>query len=424
MRYNLLSLLLLTMCCMFAACSSSDESEDPVDPYNKHAAHTLLLYMNADSDLRDDLQYNISDAHKAIKDSLNAGSLNLVVFHDYKTPKLYWVHKNSKNGLDTIPLKEYTAPVDACSKEVLKEVLDITFRQNFSDSKYKGLVFGGHALGWIPSKNYKDQIVSTRQIGIDDQTGVSGHTGYMELWDFCDALKETNTKLNYLFFDACNMGNIEVAYQLRGLTDYLIGAPTEIQGKGFPYKTVIKQLGSCTNESQLEQALDICIDAYYSDWTLQYGASISLIDVRKVDEFYNCFFTLLNNSPQLEKLQVLLANGTRNDVYYWQNDFQQFGRDYAGSQYYFYDIEQFIRYLDPDLEKEYGQEPPPIIRALYGLVPINYFTHYFYEISINECCGITISLPQSLKYLRTDRSNVLMSAYNRTDWGKEMLKCL
>lgn len=421
MRYNLFSLLLLSMCCFFAACdSNNNEPEDPEIPFKKHAAHTLLLYMNADSSLDSDLQLNINDAHKAIKDSLNAGSLNLVVFHDYRTPKLYWVHKNSRNGLDTIPLKEYTAPVDACSKEVLKEVLDITFKQNFSDSKYKGLVFGGHALGWTPSKNYKEPVASTRQIGIDERTGVSGYTGYMELWDFCDALKETNTKLNYLFFDACNMGNIEVAYQLRGLTDYMVGAPTEIQGKGFPYKTVIKQLGSCTNESQFEHALDVCIDAYYSDWTMNSGASISLIDVRNVTQFYNDFYTLLNNSPLLERLQDLLANGSYHEVSNWQSNFQQFGRDYAGSQYYFYDLGQFINYLDPD--NKYGQEKALI--SLYNLVPINYYTHNFYEISIKECSGISISYPQSLKYLRTSRNKELMSAYRRIDWGAEMLRVL
>lgn len=418
MRHNLLSLLLLAMCCLFAACSDDEPIDEP--QYDKHAAHTLLLYMNADSGLYSDLQLNINDAHKAIKDSLNAGSLNLVVFHDYITPKLYWVHKNSRNGLDTIPLKEYTGPVDACSKEILKEVLDITFKQNFSDSKYKGLVFGGHALGWTPSKNYKEPVASTRQIGIDERTGVSSYTGYMELWDFCDALKETNTKLNYLFFDACNMGNIEVAYQLRGLTDYMVGAPTEIQGKGFPYKTVIKQLGSCTNESQFEHALDECIDAYYSDWTMNSGASISLIDVRNVDQFYNVFYSLLSNSPQLENLQDLLANGSYHEVSNWQNDFQQYGRNYAGSQYYFYDLGQFINYLDPD--NKYGQEKALI--SLYSLVPINYFTHNFYEISIKECSGISISYPQSLKYLRTSRNKELMSAYRKIDWGAEMLRVL
>ena len=100
MRYNLFSLLLLSMCCFFAACdSNNNEPEDPEIPFKKHAAHTLLLYMNADSSLDSDLQLNINDAHKAIKDSLNAGSLNLIVFHDYITPKLYWVHKNSRNGL-------------------------------------------------------------------------------------------------------------------------------------------------------------------------------------------------------------------------------------------------------------------------------------------------------------------------------------
>ncbi len=425
MRYNLLSLLLLSMCCLLAACSDDEPIEEP--QYDKHAPHTLLLYLNADSNLSSDLQKNSNDAQKAIKDSLNAGALNLVIFHDYRIPKLYWVHKNSKNGLDTIPLKEYTSTVDACSKEIFKEVLDITFNKNFSDSKYKGLVFGRHALGWTPSKNYKIPGASTRQIGIDEHTGVSGHIGYMELWDFCNALKETNTKLNYLLFDACNMGNIEVAYQLRGLTDYMVGAPTEINGQGFPYKTIIKQLGSCTNESQLERALDNCIDAYYSEWTINYGATISLIDVRNVTQFYNDFFTLLNNSPLLEKLQNLFVNGPSNEVLSWQESFQQYGREYdeyrhkIGSQYYFYDLGEFINYLDPD--NKYGQKKA--LSSLYDLVPITYFTSKFHDIPINECSGISISHPQCLKFLKTELSNdKLISGYKLTDWGAEMMRIL
>lgn len=415
MKRNLLYSLILSICCMFVAC----DHEEGSDPCNKQPLHTLLLYMNADSNLDSSLENNVENAQAALKDSVQAGLLNLVIFYDHVRPTLYWVHKNEVNGLDTIPLKEYSSAVDACSKEVFKEVLDITFNQKFKDSQIKGLIFGGHALGWVPSDNYQPKP-ATRYIGYDSRPGFSGKVTSMEIWDFCDAIKECNLKLDYLFFDACNMGNIEVLYQLRGLTDYMVGATTEILGDGFPYSTVITRIGNCTNKSQLEDILDYCIDAYYSEYSIYTGAAISLFDLRKVEDLYLHFFTLLNHSPKLAELQAMMGEDQFYETLYWQREFQQFGRRNVDSEYLFYDFEQFVNYLDP--ENKYGASQ--VIDDADEVCPIMYYTEYFLNIQLKECSGITISFPQSLLNLCYSKSSRYISGYRETDWGAEMLRVL
>lgn len=63
-----------------------------------------------------------------------------------------------------------------------------------------------------------------------------GDTGRsIDITDFAAAVKAQNYRTDYLLFDACFMANIETLYDLRECTDYVIAAPCEIMGQGFPY---------------------------------------------------------------------------------------------------------------------------------------------------------------------------------------------
>lgn len=64
-----------------------------------------------------------------------------------------------------------------------------------------------------------------------------GDTGRsIDITDFAAAVKAQNYRTDYLLFDACFMANIETLYDLRECTDYVIAAPCEIMGEGFPYE--------------------------------------------------------------------------------------------------------------------------------------------------------------------------------------------
>lgn len=61
----------------------------------------------------------------------------------------------------------------------------------------------------------------------------------MELIELFNSLP---IKFEFILFDACLMGNIEVLYQLRNKADYIIASPTEILVAGFPYTQTIPLL--------------------------------------------------------------------------------------------------------------------------------------------------------------------------------------
>ena len=97
-----------------------------------------------------------------------------------------------------------------------------------------------------------------------------------------DALAATGHKFRYLLFDACFMANIESAYILRNNADYIIGAPCEIIGDGFPYTDVLPQLlagGGRTTD------IDGVCRAFYDYYASTYGYSgtVAAIDCSQIE---------------------------------------------------------------------------------------------------------------------------------------------
>ena len=45
--------------------------------------------------------------------------------------------------------------------------------------------------------------------------------------------------MDFILFDACMMQSAEVAHELRHVTDYTIGSPSEIPGNGAPYDLIM-----------------------------------------------------------------------------------------------------------------------------------------------------------------------------------------
>jgi hypothetical protein len=76
-----------------------------------------------------------------------------------------------------------------------------------------------------------------RSIVLDKGTNETNN--YMELIDFAEAIPY---KLDFIVFDACFMGSIEVAYELKDKTDYIVASPAEVLAPGFVYSGMMRHL--------------------------------------------------------------------------------------------------------------------------------------------------------------------------------------
>ena len=97
-----------------------------------------------------------------------------------------------------------------------------------------------HADGWIPATNteYARGRMRPFSFGIDTGTADMGNDArgtQMDIDDMAAAIAAAGVRLRYIFFDACLMQNVEVAYALRNVTDYVVAAPMSIPAAGADY---------------------------------------------------------------------------------------------------------------------------------------------------------------------------------------------
>lgn len=143
---------------------------------------------------------------------------------------------------------------DFCSSDPdrLREVLECAHR--LWPGKELSLVLWSHADGWLPPTDTDYQRyaqmrqpvrpgISPSSFGID-----SGADGYgsnqgaqMSVEGIASAINGAGLHCRYLFFDACLMQNIEVAYALRHVTDYVVASPASTPGAGSNYTHTLQR---------------------------------------------------------------------------------------------------------------------------------------------------------------------------------------
>lgn len=100
----------------------------------------------------------------------------------------------------------------------------------------------------------------------------------IETTDLADAMADASFHTEYILFDACYMSSVEVAYELKDVTHYLIASPTEVLSYGFPYTTMGKHLLGTPNYKGI---VDSFI-SFYSSYNLPYG-TVAVTDCTQLD---------------------------------------------------------------------------------------------------------------------------------------------
>lgn len=100
----------------------------------------------------------------------------------------------------------------------------------------------------------------------------------IETTDLADAMADASFHTEYILFDACYMSSVEVAYELKDVTHYLIASPTEVISYGFPYITMGKHLLGTPNYKGI---VDSFI-SFYSSYNLPYG-TVAVTDCTQID---------------------------------------------------------------------------------------------------------------------------------------------
>lgn len=188
---------------------------------------TVLVYSASDNDLE---TYQVEDVMEMEKIG-SGNSMNLLVQLDRgKKPsdlsdgwggaRRYKIERDSDPGKINSPVLENLGQVNMSDPETLSSFIQWGMKKY--PAEHYMLIISDHGAGW--------------EGAIQDKS----HSGWMELPQIenalMDAQEKTGQKLDILGFDACLMGESEVAYQLRDSADYMVASEESEGAGGWPYK--------------------------------------------------------------------------------------------------------------------------------------------------------------------------------------------
>lgn len=390
-----ISLLIVKKCvsilalaiCMLAGVSCSREGDyDPVRGYSHVLIYCGLGYNNLSSYLDD----NMTDMKSGLIPDLNR-DLAVVAFchntasdYDYKTPVppvLLRIYRD-RGAVRTDTLKVYPEDmVSASAASIRRMMLDV--KEMFPSESY-GMLFSSHASGWIPvgysgsgeirgmmlmEHGQNPELPLTKTLGAQYQ-GSSSNSVEMDVRDFAQAIP---MHLDYMIFDACLLGSVEFAWELKDVCDRIVFSPTEVLASGFVYKTLVKNLMS-GRKADLEAVCREYFERYDSQEGLNRSATVSLVDCSKLEgvaEIFRLIATSCGNRiPQID----------RDSVQKYFYDDKRF--------FFYYDLRDFAAAMnpDPDLLAE-------LDLALDECVVYHAETPSFFNLELERCCGLSVYFP-------------------------------
>lgn len=388
---NIMMLLCVFLSSFIVSCSKEDEPDDKKEYTKEKTIFVYTPWTGSAANLYKYFVVNIKDMKKAIIEQKGLKQTNMLVLIANDPNKSHLIKITYRNGKcydDT--LKTYNdGAMNTPSKmsSLLNEVVKIAPAPIYS------MMIGSHGVGWIytgsTSRSMLQSIEADRArnkmlgLPITRQTRYFGGSDIqMNIDDLAEGIRNSNMHhLQFLLFDDCYMANIETAYELRNVTDYLIGCPTEIMGHGMPYYEMWKYLASI--QPDYGKAVDGFYN-FYSNYEIgnvkyHYG-TISVTDCRKVDNM----------------MQVLTAINSRYRIGRNVDSNLQVLDGYRPAA--FFDFADYIHRLCNNNTVLKGQ----FDKALAELVPYERHTAMYFsslteagEHIINTCCGLTISAPST-----------------------------
>ena len=396
--------------CLFVACSGKKETEIVDDnvyaPDECYAdSRTVLVYMVAENSLSGSAVSDLNEILLGVKNSnLYAGDKVVVYLDDTRLPRIYCIDKavTAQTYTELVPEVEYEEDVNSASKEQFETILKYV-KDHHAASSY-GVVMWSHASGWLPSPTEDFHLAAKsrrKAFGIDNERNTTSNSGsQMSISSIAKAL-ESWGGVDFVFFDACFMQTIEVAYELRNATKYIIASPAEIPGPGADYKTMIP---ACF---QKESWADAMVTAYYDsycDMKSGYGLVLSSVDTRAVSGFAAYVKNIVAN----ERETLLTANYDKVQRYFkyasWTYDYPDF-----------YDVRGVMKnVLGEESYAQWLEEEAKLVSCKHTSSWYSAFNRNLNSIDASQCSGVSMFVPLSrYRYV----SN-FVEAFSSTSWAK------
>ena len=325
---------------------------------------TVLLYMVANNNLSYDAENSISRLQNGY---IPAEEGNLLVYKHCAGMDPVLLHiKKGEEGTVVADTAYRFPPRVSATKSALTQALNVT-QALFPADSY-GLILWSHGTGWIPPLASSSSAAQEQRSGSCPER-TFGLDGKVEL-EIRDLAQAIPYKLSFMLMDACFMGGIETAYEVKDSVDYYIGSPAEILTESFPYHKIMQHIFKSTPDYAA-----VCKE-YYDYYNAKSGAersaTVALMDCSKLAEVAEVAKRVFDQyGESIASLDLSLL--------------QPYFR--GSSSKYFYDLKDLVDAIaDASLSAEFAA-------ALERAVPYKASTPYFIELPIRSFCGVSTYVP-------------------------------
>lgn len=327
---------------------------------------TVLVYISANNDLKYSALTSIDQMESAYLTKFG----NLLIFlktDRHKSHILRIKSDHEKGVVNSDTLKSYNNE-NASDPIFMKTVLEDM--KMLSPSKEYSLVLWSHGTSWLPNV----EKIKTKSIGYD--RGIET--------DISDLKTVIPNNLSYILFDACYMSSIEVIYELKDKTNYVIASNAEVLNTSFPYDKIVPYLFGEIDD--LMQVCKLYYEFYDNKKELERSCTISLVDTKELDQLAKTTREIMDNYKYLDMNRNVQDFNFLKDI-----------------PIEFFDYQHLI-------EKNFSKaESDKISTTLKKCVLYKASTPSFLNSPIRNFSGLSISIPIEYKY---------QSFYKTLSWYK------
>ena len=263
----------------------SCEDDNTEEPDNNTGYHqTVLMYLPwSGGSIYNYFLNNISSFETAIKKNNGLDGNALVVFISENERISHLINIKYNDGecyRDTIRsfyFDECNYTTSSGIASVINNIIKIAPAETYA------LAIGCHGMGWLPvgseiSTRARMSASENQNVYLTRYFGHSSDNEYQtDISTLADGIKKTGLRMEYIMFDDCYMSNIETAYELKDVTDYLIASTCEIMIDGMPYS----EIGMDLLKNNYKNICD-GFYSFYSNYSMPCG-TIGVTDCNEVE---------------------------------------------------------------------------------------------------------------------------------------------